>query len=87
MVCDNLSTRKVAGAKELVESVGAQLVYLPPYSPDLNPFEKAFSKLKSDLCNRAARSFEELVEATAKALEGFTSQHCANFFRRCNYGT
>jgi transposase len=87
VVCDNLSTHKVAGASELVASVGAKLLYLPPYSPDLNPIEKAFSKLKSHLRSLAARTFDELVEACEKALGRFTPIHCANFFKSCNYAT
>lgn len=84
MAWDNPSSHKVDGAKEIVESAGARLVTPPVYSPGLNPIEKAFPKLNAALRLRRARTFDEHAYALASALEGFTSQHCSNFFKRCN---
>lgn len=87
VVCDNLSCHKVAGAREAVEAAGAQLLHLPPYSPDLNPIELAFSKLKALLRKAAARTFDALVEALAEAIPKITPEDCAAFFRHANYAT
>ena len=87
VICDNLASHKVAGAAEAVAARGAQLLYLPPYSPDLNPIEPAFSKLKATLRQAAKRSLPTLLKATAAALATFTSSHCRNFFRYAQYAT
>lgn len=87
VICDNLSSHKVARAQQIVEQVGASLIYLPPYSPDLNPIENAFSKLKSMICRAAARTFEQLLEAVAEALDKLTSQDCSNYFKHAKYRT
>lgn len=87
VVCDNLASHKMSGIKELIESVGAEIRYLPPYSPDLNPIEMAFSKLKSFMKKKAARTFEALQDATAEALNCFTPSICSNFLRHANYET
>lgn len=85
VICDNLSSHKVAGVREIVEKAGAQLVYLPPYSPDLNPIEQAFAKLKTLLRKAMARSFEALCTAIARILRLFKPQECANYFINSGY--
>jgi transposase len=86
VIMDNLPAHKVKGVREAIEAAGASLIYLPPYSPDLNPIEKAFSKLKAILRKAAARTLEELWDAIARALAAFTPQECCNYFAACGYG-
>jgi transposase len=81
VVMDNLSSHKVAGVRTLIEQAGAELLYLPPYSPDLNPIEKAWSKLKQTLRSAMARSTEELEQAIAHALALITTQDATAWFR------
>jgi transposase len=76
VILDNLGSHKVAGVREAVEACGASLVYLPPYSPDLNPIEKAFAKLKSLLRKIAARTVSALWDALGDILVRFTPQEC-----------
>jgi transposase len=85
VIMDNLPAHKVTGVREAIEEAGACLVYLPPYSPDLNPIEKAFSKLKAILRKAAARTLEDLWEAIASALDAFTPVECRNYFASCGY--
>jgi transposase len=85
VVLDNLASHKVAGVKEAIERVGATLRYLPAYSPDLNPIEQVFAKLKAALRKAAARTFDALIEAIAQALADFTAQECANFIANSGY--
>jgi len=87
VICDNLASHKVSGVARAIADRGAQILYLPAYSPDLNPIEMAFAKLKASLRQAAERSFEGLLSATASALGTFSSNHCANFFRHANYAT
>jgi len=87
VVMDNLSAHKVAGIRQAIEACGAVLLYLPPYSPDLNPIENAFAKLKSHVRKAAARTFETLETAAANALLRFDPEHCANFFAHAGYGS
>jgi transposase len=87
VILDNLSTHKVATVKQLVEARGATVRYLPAYSPDLNPIEQAFSKLKAHLRQAAARNLDDLTHALAQALQSFTSDQCRNFFRHAQYAT
>jgi transposase len=86
VIMDNLPAHKVAGVREAIEAVGAILLYLPPYSPDLNPIENAFAKLKAHLRKTAARTVEALEAATASALRTFKPAECANFFAHAGYG-
>lgn len=86
VVMDNLPAHKVAGVRKTIEAAGAQLLYLPPYSPDFNPIENAFSKLKAHIRKAAARTLEALEDATAAALSLFTPAECANFFAAAGYG-
>ncbi len=86
LVLDNLSAHKVAGIRELIEARGAQIMYLPPYSPDLNPIEKAWSKFKQFLRSAKARTAEALDKAITEALKTITPENAAAWFRHCGYG-
>jgi transposase len=85
VIMDNLSSHKKAGVREAIEAAGAQLVYLPPYSPDLNPIELAFAKLKTLLRQAAARTVEELEQVIEELLQQFTPQECQAYLRHCGY--
>ena len=85
VIMDNLSSHKRVGVREAIEAAGARLVYLPPYSPDLNPIELAFAKLKALLRKAAARTVEDLESAIADLLDQFTPQECWAYFRHCGY--
>ena len=85
VVLDNLSSHKVSGVRETVEACGAKLLYLPPYSPDLNPIELAFSKLKRLLRNAAERTVEALWQTIGRLLKQFSPQECANYIRHCGF--
>ncbi len=85
MIMDNLPAHKVAGVREAIEAAGATLLYLPPYSPDFNPIEMAFSKLKALLRKAAARTIEDLWAAVADILNAFTSEECLNYFAAAGY--
>jgi transposase len=87
VVMDNLSSHKVTGVAEAIEAVGAALLYLPPYSPDLNPIEKLWSKVKSLLRRSAARQMNPLITAIGEALQAVTANECLNYFRSCGYAT
>jgi transposase len=86
VIMDNLAAHKVAGVRQAIEACGATLLYLPPYSPDLNPIENAFAKLKAHVRKAAARTIEALETAAAHALKTFKPEHCANFFAHAGYG-
>ena len=86
VILDNLSAHKVPGVRQLIEDRGAQLLYLPPYSPDFNPIEQAWSKLKQQLRGVKARVLEQLEPALADALSAITAHHARAFFRHCGYG-
>ena len=87
VICDNLSCHKVSGVRQAIEQRGARLLYLPAYSPDLNPIEMAFAKLKSALRGASQTTFEGLVAAVAIALDSFSPDHCLNFFRHASYAS
>ena len=80
VMMNNLPAHKVAGVKEAIEAAGATRVLLPPYSPDFNPIEQAFAKLKALLRKAAARTVDDLWAAIAEAIELFPPAQCANFF-------
>ena len=85
VVLDNLSAHKVRGVREAISKSGATLLYLPPYSPDFNPIEQAFAKLKALLRKAAARTVDALESAIAMALEAFSAEECANYFTHAGY--
>jgi transposase len=85
VVMDNLSSHKGQRVREIVEGRGCELLYLPPYSPDLNPIERAFAKLKASLRRAQARTFEALIEAMGRVLGEITNRDASGFFRHCGY--
>jgi transposase len=85
VILDNLSSHKVTGVREAIEARGAILIYLPPYSPDLNPIEQAFAKLKALLRKIAARTVSRLWDALGDLLNSFTPQECANYLANAGY--
>ena len=87
VVMDNLSAHKVAGVRELIAAYGAVLLYLPPYSPDFNPIEQCWSKIKQILRALKARSAEALEQAVAQALAAITVENAQAWFAHCGYGT
>jgi transposase len=87
VVMDNLPAHQVKGVREKIESVGASLIYLSPYSPDFNPIENCWSKLKQYLRSVAARSREALEEAISLGLDLITEQELRNWFAHCCYCT
>jgi transposase len=85
VVLDNLSAHKVPGIREAIEAAGAKLLYLPPYSPDFNPIEQLFAKLKALLRKAAERSVEGLWNRIARLLDAFLPDECNNYFRNSGY--
>ena len=85
VVMDNLPVHKVEGVRESIEATGARLLFLPPYSPDFNPIEQAFSKLKALLRTAAARSTDDLHGAIHNAFARFTPQECRNYVTAAGY--
>jgi len=85
VILDNLSSHKVTGVEEAITAVGTTVLYLPPYSPDLNPIEKFFSKLKSLLRKAAKRSIDELWKEIGRLLDSVTQSECENFIASCGY--
>lgn len=85
VVLDNLPAHKNAKAREAIENAGAILLFLPPYSPDFNPIEQLFAKLKALLRKAAARSIDELWDAIRDCLPSFSQNECANYFANCRY--
>lgn len=86
LVMDNLSSHKSVQTLLKIESKGVEVRFLPPYSPDLNPIEKIFSKTKAALRSLAARTTRQLDKAISKAIASITSDDCINCFRACGYG-
>ncbi len=85
VVMDNLSAHKGGRVREIVEGAGCELLYLPPYSPDLNPIEQAFSKVKGLLRRAEARTRGALVEAMGQALDAVSARDARGFFAHCGY--
>jgi transposase len=85
VILDNLSSHKVAGVKQAIAAAGATLIYLPPYSPDLNPIEKLFAKLKALLRKAAKRSVDALWDEIGELLNTISSTECANYFASSGY--
>lgn len=86
VVMDNLASHKSDATREQIESAGATLWFLPPYSPDLNPIEKLWSKVKSWLRRLSPRNFNAVGEALVEALKHVAPQECRNYFHNCGYG-
>jgi transposase len=86
VVMDNLGAHKVSGIREAIEARGAILLYLPPYSPDLNPIEQVFAKLKTLLRKAAARTIATLWDVIGVLLDLFPPQECANYLAHAGYG-
>ena len=85
VIMDNLGSHKAAAVRQAIEATGAALLYLPPYSPDFNPIEKAFAKLKAKLRKAAARTVETLWNTIAELIDTFTPNECANYFASAGY--
>ena len=85
VVMDNLSSHKGPRTRALIEAAGASLLFLPPYSPDFNPIENAFAKLKALLRKAATRTVEALWAAIGRLTDAFSPAECANYFRACGY--
>jgi transposase len=85
VVMDNLPAHKISGVREAIEKVGARLLFLPPYSPDFNPIEMAFSKLKALLRKAATRTIDELWSVVANCLAAFTAEECRHYFEAAGY--
>ena len=86
VIMDNLSSHKAADVREAIEAAGCDLWYLPPYSPDLNPIEKLWSKVKAWLRRVSAGTFKTLSDAVAAALRAVGADECTNYFASCGYG-
>jgi transposase len=82
---DNLSAHKVPGVRQAIEAAGAKLLYLPPYSPDFNPIEQLFAKLKALLRKAGERSVDALWSRIADLLNAFAPEECINYFRHAGY--
>ena len=85
VIMDNLGSHKGAAVRQAIEAAGAKLLFLPPYSPDLNPIENAFSKLKAMLRKTAARTIDTLWAAIAKLIDTFAPGECSNYFKAAGY--
>lgn len=87
VILDNLSTHKVAGVREAIAAVGARLEYLPPYSPDFNPIENLWSKVKQGMKSRNPRNAGQLLKAAGAAFAAITQEDCQGFFLNAGYAT
>lgn len=85
VVMDNLPAHKPAAVRQVIEAAGAELHFLPPYSPDFNPIEMAFSKLKAFLKKAAARTINDLWKAIAQAIDTIKPDECQNYFAAAGY--
>jgi len=85
VIMDNLRAHKVAGVRQAIETASASLLFIPPYSPDLNPIEQAFAKLKALLRARALRTVDALWKALGSLADCFTAEECANYLRHAGY--
>jgi transposase len=87
VVLDNLAAHKVDGVRQAIAAAGASLLYLPPYSPDLNPIEQLFAKLKALLRKAATRTKGELWSTIGRLLDACTATECSAYLRHCGYGS
>lgn len=85
VVMDNLSAHKVAGVRQLIQARGAQLLYLPPYSPDFNPIEQCWAKIKEILRSAKARTLQLLEDAVTLAITAITTDNASAWFHHCGY--
>lgn len=85
VIMDNLSSHKRASIRDLIEAAGARLMFLPPYSPDFNPIEKAFARLKAMLRKAGERTVSDLLSLIGRLVDLFQPQECANYFSSCGY--
>ena len=85
VIMDNLPAHKPSAVRAAIEAAGAELTFLPPYSPDFNPIENAFSKLKAILRKAAARTIDDLWRVIGEAIDAFTPSECQNYFAACGY--
>ena len=85
VIMDNLPAHKGVGAQQAIEAAGATLLFLPAYSPDFNPIENAFSKLKTALRKATARTVDDLWRVIGEAIDTFTPNECQNYFVACGY--
>ena len=85
VIMDNLRSHKVAGVREAIEATGAQLLFLPPYSPDFSPIEPMWSKAKEMIRSAAARTIDTLTKAVGAAMEAVTPRDCHGYFSHCGY--
>ena len=86
VIMDNLGSRRGKAVRKAIRAAGARLIFLPKYSPDLNPIEQVFSKLKHRLRNAQARSYEGLLKATGELLDTYAPDECANYLKNSGYG-
>ena len=86
VVMDNLSSHKVSGVKEAIEAVGAKVLYLPPYSPDFNPIENVFAKMKTLVRKAKPRTIDELEIKLGELHHLFSTEECKNYFNNAGYG-
>ena len=86
VIMDNLGSHRGKAVRRVIRAAGAHLLFLPKYSPDLNPIEQVFSKLKQGLCKAQARSYDGLLAATAELLDTYTPDECRNYFANSGYG-
>jgi transposase len=87
VILDNLGSHKGKAIRQVIRAVGAKLIFLPKYSPDLNPIEQAFAKVKTLLRKAEARTFEAISAAIARSLDRFTPQECANYLKNAGYAS
>jgi transposase len=87
VVLDNLAAHKVDGVRQAIAAAGASILYLPPYSPDLNPIEQLFAKLKALLRKAAARTKDELWSIIGRLLEAYPPTECTNYLHHCGYAS
>ncbi len=86
VIVDNLQSHKRTAVRAAIRAAGAKLLFLPKYSPDLNPIEQVFSKLKHSLRKAVARTKETVCQTIGELLDGFSAEECSNYFRNSGYG-
>jgi putative transposase len=85
VIMDNLGSHRGKAVRQAIRSVGARLIFLPKYSPDLNPIEQAFAKIKHWLRKAAARNFDAVCSAIGDILDRITQEECSNYFKQAGY--